>query len=70
MNGNCYFSEGLNPPVTCNKNEGNRIAIPVIDAGRRTMVGYNATLKAGGELHKRHSLSMQGTTKDSQGAAR
>ena len=28
MNGNCYFSEGLNPAVTCNKNEGNRIAIP------------------------------------------
>lgn len=51
MNGNCYFSEGLNPSVTCNKNEGNRIAIPVIDAGRINLVemsGYNATLKAGG----------------------
>ena len=29
MNGNCYFSEGLNPTLTCNKNEGNRVAIPV-----------------------------------------
>ena len=31
MNGNCYFSEGLNPSVTCNKNEGNRVAIPLQD---------------------------------------
>ena len=29
MNGNCYYSEGINPAITCNKNEGNRIAIPV-----------------------------------------
>ena len=29
MNGNCYFSEGTNPTLTCNKQEGNRIAIPV-----------------------------------------
>lgn len=31
MNGNCYFSEGINPTLTCNKNEGNRVAIPVDD---------------------------------------
>ena len=31
MNGNCYYSEGINPTLTCNKNEGNRVAIPVKD---------------------------------------
>jgi len=34
MNGNCYFSEGLNPAVTCNKNEGNRVDIPVLTPER------------------------------------
>lgn len=34
MNGNCYFSEGINPTVTCNKSEGNRIAIPVLTPDR------------------------------------
>lgn len=34
MNGNCYFSEGINPTVTCNKNEGNKIAIPVLTPDR------------------------------------
>lgn len=39
MNGNCYFSEGVNPTLTCNKNEGNRVAIPIgiiDDQGRTT----------------------------------
>jgi DNA (cytosine-5)-methyltransferase 1 len=39
MNGNCYFSEGINPTLTCNKNEGNRVAIPIgiiDDQGRTT----------------------------------
>jgi len=31
INGNCYFSEGLNPTLTTNKGEGNKIAIPVDD---------------------------------------
>lgn len=34
MNGNCYFSEGVNPAVTCNKHEGNRVAIPVLTPDR------------------------------------
>jgi len=34
MNGNCYFSEGLNPTLTCSKNEGNRVAIPVLTPER------------------------------------
>lgn len=50
MNGYCYFSEGLNPAVTCNKNEGNRVAIPVLTPFR-TMAGYmlgmNATRNGG-----------------------
>lgn len=36
MNGNCYFSEGINPTLTCNKNEGNRIAVPVLTPDRAT----------------------------------
>jgi len=34
MNGNCYYSEGINPTLTCNKNEGNKVAIPVITPDR------------------------------------
>lgn len=34
MNGNCYYSEGVNPTLTCNKNEGNRVAIPVLTPDR------------------------------------
>ena len=34
MNGNCYFSEGINPALTCNKNEGSKVAIPVITPDR------------------------------------
>lgn len=49
MNGNCYFSEGLNPSVTCNKNEGNRIAIPVIDAGRINKTQNGRRLKEDGD---------------------
>lgn len=36
MNGNCYYSEGINPTLTCNKQEGNRIAIPVLAPDRAT----------------------------------
>lgn len=31
MNGNCYSSDGVNPTLTTNKGEGNRVAIPVDD---------------------------------------
>lgn len=30
MNGNCYSADGVNPTLTTNKGEGNKIAIPVI----------------------------------------
>lgn len=36
MNGKCYYSEGVNPALTCNKNEGNRVAIPVLTPDRAT----------------------------------
>ena len=34
MNGNCYSSEGVNPTLTTNKGEGNKIAIPVLTPDR------------------------------------
>ena len=46
MNGNCYFADGVNPTLTCNKQEGNRVAIPV------EVTGYNATDHSGGGLQK------------------
>ena len=35
MNGVCYFSDGINPTLTCNKNEGNRVTVPVGNRGGR-----------------------------------
>lgn len=29
MNGNCYSSDGVNPTLTTNKGEGNKVVIPV-----------------------------------------
>ena len=49
MNGNCYFSEGLNPSITCNKNEGNRIASPVIDPARPNKTQNGRRLKEDGD---------------------
>ena len=49
MNGNCYFSEGLNPTLTCNKNEGNRVAIPVITPDRTTKRQNGRRFKEDGE---------------------
>lgn len=49
MNGNCYFSEGINPTLTCNKNEGNRVAIPVLTPGRSTKRQNGRRFKEDGE---------------------
>ena len=49
MNGNCYFSEGLNPTLTCNKNEGNRVAIPVITPDRGVKRQSGRRFKEDGE---------------------
>ena len=29
MNGNCYSADGVNPTLTTNKGEGNKVAIPI-----------------------------------------
>ena len=39
MNGNCYYSEGINPTLTTNKGEGNKIAVAVEDL--ETNRGFN-----------------------------
>lgn len=49
MNGNCYFSEGLNPTLTCNKNEGNRVAIPVLTPDRAEKRQNGRRFKEDGE---------------------
>ena len=49
MNGNCYFSEGINPTLTCNKNEGNRVAIPVLTPDRATKHQNGRRFKTDGE---------------------
>ena len=49
MNGNCYFSEGLNPTLTCNKNEGSRVAIPVLAPDRANKRQNGRRFKRDGE---------------------
>lgn len=49
MNGNCYFSEGVNPAVTCNKHEGNRVAIPVLTPDRAEKRQNGRRFKEDGE---------------------
>lgn len=49
MNGNCYYSEGINPTVTCNKNEGNRVAIPVLTPDRAVKHQNGRRMKEDGD---------------------
>ena len=49
MNGNCYSSDGINPTLTCNKNEGNRVAIPVLTPERGTKRQNGRRFKEDGE---------------------
>ena len=49
MNGNCYYSEGINPALTCNKNEGNRVAIPVLTPDRAQKRQNGRRFKEDGE---------------------
>ena len=39
MNGNCYSTDGVNPTLTTNKGEGNKIAVPIEDL--ETNSGFN-----------------------------
>ena len=49
MNGNCYSSDGINPTLTCNKNEGNRVVIPVLTPERGTKRQNGRRFKEDGE---------------------
>lgn len=49
MNGNCYYSEGINPTVTCNKYEGNRVAIPVLTPDRAVKHQNGRRMKEDGD---------------------
>ena len=49
MNGNCYSSDGINPTLTCNKNEGNRVAIPVLTPDRTEKRQNGRRFKEDGE---------------------
>ena len=49
MNGNCYSSDGINPTLTCNKNEGNRVAIPVLTPDRAEKRQNGRRFKEDGE---------------------
>ena len=51
MNGNCYSSDGINPTLTCNKNEGNRVAIPVED------IQTNPLYNRRGVVHDKDGIS-------------
>ncbi len=58
MNGNCYYSEGANPTLTCNKNEGNRVAIPVLTPERANKRQNGRRFKEDGE--EAFTLTSQG----------
>lgn len=55
MNGNCYSSDGLNPTLTCNKQEGNRVAIPVLTPDRAKKDKMDGDLR---KMVKKHLLSL------------
>jgi len=63
MNGNCYSSDGINPTLTCNKNEGNRVAIPVLTPDRANKRQNGRRFKEDGE----EAFSL--TTQDRHGVA-
>lgn len=49
MNGNCYSSDGVNPTLTTNKGEGNKIAIPVLTPDRANKRQNGRRFKEDGE---------------------
>ena len=49
MNGNCYSSDGVNPTLTTNKGEGNRVAIPVLTPDRAVKRQNGRRFKEDGE---------------------
>lgn len=65
MNGNCYYSEGINPTLTCNNNEGNKVAIPVLTPDRAKKRQNGRRFKEDGEEaftltgQDRHGVAVQ-----------
>ena len=49
MNGNCYSSDGVNPTLTTNKGEGNKVAIPVLTPDRANKQQNGRRFKEDGE---------------------
>lgn len=49
MNGNCYSTDGVNPTLTTNKGEGNKIAIPVLTPDRAVKRQNGRRFKEDGE---------------------
>lgn len=49
QNGNCYYAEGVMPSVCCNKNDGQRVAIPVLTPDRAEKRQNGRRFKEDGE---------------------
>lgn len=67
MNGNCYSVDGVNPALTTNKEEGNKIAIPVLTPDRAVKRQNGRRFKEDGEesftltAQDRHGVAIEVT---------
>ena len=67
MNGNCYSADGVNPTLTTNKGEGNKIAIPVLTPDRAVKRQNGRRFKEDGEesftltAQDRHGVAIEVT---------
>ena len=67
MNGNCYSTDGVNPTLTTNKGEGNKIAIPVLTPDRAVKRQNGRRFKEDGEesftltAQDRHGVAVEVT---------
>ena len=67
MNGNCYSTDGVNPTLTTNKGEGNKIAIPVLTPDRAVKQQNGRRFKEDGEesftltAQDRHGVAVEVT---------
>lgn len=67
MNGNCYSVDGVNPTLTTNKGEGNKIAIPVLTPDRAVKRQNGRRFKEDGEesftltAQDRHGVAIEVT---------
>ena len=67
MNGNCYSTDGVNPALTTNKGEGNKVAIPVLTPDRAVKRQNGRRFKEDGEdsftltAQDRHGVAIEVT---------